>query len=156
MKPAWPATIIRAWKRNSTTATDWSLYVNPEDHANSVHGQENLNCVQCHTNFDQQHVENPVQFPGFNAVDRRDASLKLYPLCQQCHADQYDKANDSVHGRALQAGNVNAAICTDCHGSHTVKRLTDPATGQVDARCAPVDSRNVRQMPQHDLRAVSR
>jgi hypothetical protein len=36
-----------------------------------------------------------------------------------------------VHGRALQAGNVNAAICTDCHGSHTVQRLTDPATGEL-------------------------
>ena len=109
----------------------WSMYVNPDDHANSVHGEEGLNCVQCHTNFDQQHVENPVQYPGFNAVDRRDASLKMYPLCQQCHADQYDKASDSVHGRALQAGNVNAAICTDCHGWHTVKRLTDPATGKL-------------------------
>src|SRR5512143_1099495 len=58
----------------------WSLSVNPEDHANSVHGQAGLACVQCHTNFDQSHVDNPVQFPGFNAVDRRDASLKLYPL----------------------------------------------------------------------------
>ena len=58
----------------------WSLYVNPDDHANSVHGQAGLNCVQCHTNFDQQHVENPVQFPGFNAVDRRDASLKMVSI----------------------------------------------------------------------------
>ncbi len=114
----------------------WSLYINPDDHANSVHGQEGLNCVQCHTNFDQQHVENPVQFPGFNANDRRDASLKLVSVCQQCHADQAAKANDSVHSRALQAGNINAAICTDCHGAHTVKRLTDPATGKLtqDAR----------------------
>jgi hypothetical protein len=109
----------------------WSMYVNPDDHANSVHGQEELDCVQCHTNFDQSHVEDPLRNPGFNAVDRRDASLQLYPLCQQCHADQYDKANDSVHGKALQAGNVNAAICTDCHGSHTVQRLTDPATGEL-------------------------
>ncbi len=114
----------------------WSLSVNPEDHANSVHGQAGLACVQCHTNFDQKHVENPVQYPGFNAVDRRDASLKLVSVCQQCHADQYAKANDSVHSRALQAGNVNAAICTDCHTAHTVRRLTNPTTKQLlpDAR----------------------
>jgi hypothetical protein len=114
----------------------WSLYVNPDDHANSVHGQSGLACVQCHTNFDQQHVQNPVQYPGFNANDRRDVSLKLVSVCQQCHADQAAKANDSVHSRALQAGNVNAAICTDCHGSHTVRRLTDPTTKQLtqDAR----------------------
>jgi len=53
----------------------WSMYVNLDDHANSVHGEEGLNCVQCHTDFDQKHVENPVQYPGFNAIDRRDASL---------------------------------------------------------------------------------
>ena len=109
----------------------WSMTVNPDDHANSVHGQAGLNCVQCHTTFDQKHVENPVQYPGFNAVDRRDASLKLVSLCQQCHAEQAEKANDSVHSRALQAGNVNAAVCTDCHGSHTVQRLKDPATGTL-------------------------
>ncbi len=108
-----------------------SLYVNSEDHANSVHGQAGLTCVQCHTNFDQQHVENPVQYPGFNANDRRDVSLQLVSICQQCHADQYAKANDSVHSRALQAGNVNAAICTDCHGWHTVRRLTDPTTKKL-------------------------
>lgn len=116
--------------------TELSLYVKPEDHANSVHGEEGLLCVQCHTTFDQKHGENPVQFPGFQANDRRDASLKLYTACQQCHADQYDQANDSVHGRALQNGNINAAICTDCHTAHTVRRLTDPATKQLlpDAR----------------------
>ncbi len=114
----------------------WSVSIDPRDHATSVHGEAGIACTQCHTNFDQKHVENPVQFPGFNAVDRRDASLKLVALCQQCHADQYQKANDSVHSRAQQAGDVNAAICTDCHGAHTVRRLTDPVTKKLlpDAR----------------------
>jgi hypothetical protein len=114
----------------------WSLSIDPRDHATSVHGEAGIACTQCHANFDQKHVENPVQFPGFNAVDRRDASLKMVVLCQQCHADQYQKANDSVHSRAQQAGDVNAAICTDCHGAHTVRRLTDPATKKLlpDAR----------------------
>lgn len=109
----------------------WSMYVNPDDHANSVHGEEGLACVQCHTDFDQSHVEDPLRNPGFNAVDRRDASLQLVTVCQQCHTEQHENALDSVHGRALEAGNVNAAICTDCHGSHTVQRLNDPATGEL-------------------------
>lgn len=114
----------------------WSLSIDPKDHASSVHGQAGLACVQCHTNFDESHVKNPVQFPGFNANDRRDASLKLVSVCQQCHADQSAKANDSVHARAQKAGDVNAAICTDCHTAHTVRRLTDPVTKQLlpDAR----------------------
>jgi hypothetical protein len=116
--------------------TSFSLYVKAEDHANSVHGQQGLACVDCHTNFDQKHVEDAVRFPGFNAVDRREVSLKLYAACLKCHAEQYDKTIDSTHGRALQSGNVNAAVCTDCHTAHTVRRLTDPATKQLlpDAR----------------------
>ena len=110
--------------------TQLSLYIDPDDHAGSVHGQAGLACVQCHTNFDQKHGENPVQYPGFQGNDRRDVSLKLVSICSQCHTDQSAKANDSVHSRAQAAGNRNAAICTDCHTAHTVRRLIDPTTRQ--------------------------
>ena len=136
--------------------TDLSLYVKPEDHANSVHGQAGLMCVQCHSNFDEKHTENPVQYPGFQANDRRDVTLKLYPLCQQCHADQYDKAIDSVHGRAMQNGNVNAAVCVDCHTAHTVRRLTDATTKQLLAGLAYLDPSDVRQVSQHSLHSIQR
>jgi nitrate/TMAO reductase-like tetraheme cytochrome c subunit len=107
-----------------------SLYVEESDHARSVHGQVGIACVQCHTGIDG------FPHPDFRAADRRDASLQLYTACQTCHADQYARANDSVHGRALEAGNREAAICTDCHTAHTVRRLTNPATRQLlpDAR----------------------
>jgi nitrate/TMAO reductase-like tetraheme cytochrome c subunit len=116
--------------------SDLSLYISGDDLAHSVHGQSGIACVQCHTNFDQKHGENPVQYPGFNAADRRDASLQLVKLCGSCHADQSAKQNDSVHSRAQAAGNRDAAICTDCHTAHTVRKLTDPSTKQLlpDAR----------------------
>jgi len=107
-----------------------SLYIDGNEHAKSVHGEAGIVCVQCHTQIDD------FPHPEFNAVDRRDASLQLYTACRTCHADQYAKANDSVHSRALEAGNREAAICTDCHTAHTVRRLTNPVTQQLlpDAR----------------------
>lgn len=45
--------------------------------------------------------------------------------------EQYQKTLDSVHQRALAAGNNNAAICTDCHNPHTQARLTDKTTGDL-------------------------
>ncbi|MDL1893793.1 cytochrome B, partial [Sphingobacteriales bacterium CHB3] len=33
---------------------------------------------------------------------------------------------NSVHGRALQHGNEGAATCSDCHGSHEMKKGSDP------------------------------
>jgi cytochrome b subunit of formate dehydrogenase len=32
----------------------------------------------------------------------------------------------SVHGRAVAGGKLEAAICTDCHGSHEIRAPTDP------------------------------
>src|SRR5512144_1575013 len=73
----------------------------------SVHGTENIACVDCHTNI------TGFPHPEVTASSPRDFSLKLYPTCQQCHAEQYQKTLDSVHQRAIAAGNTSAAVCTD-------------------------------------------
>ena len=106
------------------------LYVDGREHAKSVHGQTGIACIQCHTDI------KGFPHPEFAAADRRDASLKLYTLCQTCHEAEYERANDSVHSRALAAGNREAAICTDCHTAHAVRRLVNPAGRQTlpDAR----------------------
>jgi predicted CXXCH cytochrome family protein len=107
-----------------------ALDINPEEYAASVHGEGGYACVQCHTTVgDYPH-------PAFSAADKRDAALQLYPTCERCHIGEYERALDSTHTAALEAGNRNAAICTDCHTAHYTKRLTDPDSGQIlpDAR----------------------
>src|SRR5829696_4282139 len=91
----------------------------------SVHGTENIACVDCHTNI------SGFPHPAVTASSPRDFSLELYPTCQQCHTEQYQKVLDSVHQTALAAGNTNAAVCTDCHNPHTQTRLTDKKTGEL-------------------------
>jgi cytochrome b subunit of formate dehydrogenase len=34
----------------------------------------------------------------------------------------------SVHGMALAAGNQKSAVCSDCHGSHDLKKASDPSS----------------------------
>lgn len=106
------------------------LYVPAEEHQNSVHGQSGYACVQCH-----REVGN-YPHPPFSADNARQASLKLYNACKYCHAQQYELAQDSVHATALAGGNDQAAVCTDCHTAHSVRRLKDPDTGELttDAR----------------------
>ncbi len=108
------------------------ITIESEKFSASVHGTENVKCVDCHTNI------KGFPHPQVTASSPRDFSLKLYPTCQQCHAEQYQKTLDSVHQRALAAGDTNAAVCTDCHNPHTQARLTDKATGQLlqEARAA--------------------
>lgn len=107
-----------------------SLYIDGQQHARSVHGQSGITCVQCHRNIQD------FPHPEFYAADRRDASLKLYTLCQTCHSAEFARASDSVHSRAQAAGNREAAICVDCHTAHSVQRLISPVGRQTlpDAR----------------------
>jgi nitrate/TMAO reductase-like tetraheme cytochrome c subunit len=108
------------------------ITIDAEKFSGSVHGTENIACVDCHTNI------TGFPHPQVIAGSPRDFSLQLYPTCQQCHVEQYAKTLDSVHQRAFAAGDKNAAVCTDCHNPHTQARLTDKNTGQLlaDARVA--------------------
>lgn len=101
------------------------ITIDPEAFEASVHGTENVACVDCHTNI------TGFPHPQVIAGSRRDFSLQMYPTCQQCHVEQYAKTLDSVHQRAFAAGNKNAAICTDCHSPHTQPRLTKKDTGEL-------------------------
>lgn len=98
----------------------------------SVHGEEEIACADCHSNI------RTFPHPEVTASSPRDFSLELYPTCRECHAEQYQTTLDSVHQKALAAGNTNAAVCTDCHNPHTQTRLHDESTGQLlaEARVA--------------------
>ncbi len=100
-----------------------SLTINQTHFTDSVHS--GLACTDCHTDI------SGYPHPKFNQQTRRDVSLKWYTSCQKCHAEQYNQTLDSVHQRALAAGNTNAAICTDCHNPHTQTQLTDTTTGKL-------------------------
>jgi nitrate/TMAO reductase-like tetraheme cytochrome c subunit len=101
------------------------LFIDGEQFNASVHAQENIACVDCHSNI------TTFPHPVVTAGSPRAFTLELYPSCQQCHAEQYQLTLDSVHQKALAAGNTNAAVCTDCHNPHTQTRLTSKDTGEL-------------------------
>ncbi len=95
-----------------------------QDYKTSVHGKEvfeNANpaaavCSDCHTTHD---VGSPAQ-PGV-----RHAITKN---CGNCHSDSYETYRETYHGQVHSLGYAYTAKCYDCHGSHTVKRVSDPAS----------------------------
>lgn len=106
------------------------LYVNPDNYATSVHGADGYACVQCHTELGN------YPHPTFTASDLRDVTLQLSQVCDRCHSGEFNRTMDSVHAAAQAAGLREAAVCTDCHGYHYVRQLTDPDTNILlpDAR----------------------
>jgi len=101
------------------------LYVSPDTYATSIHGQDGYACVQCHTNLGN------YPHPTFTATDLRNVTLQLTNVCIRCHSGEYNLTMDSAHAAAQASGIREAAVCTDCHGSHDVHQWTDAVTHKL-------------------------
>jgi predicted CXXCH cytochrome family protein len=107
------------------------LSINPDTFYNSVHGAAGYACVQCHTDIEG------YPHPPLTAQTRREYVVDRYTSCGRCHTDKYDATLDSVHQKALAGGNLEAAVCTDCHGIHDIahpEQLSDRAVHMCE-RC---------------------
>ena len=100
-----------------------SLAIDESGFHDSVHGLDNpwqpLQCNNCHENYYFPHA--PVM-----AASAREYTLEKYPVCANCHEPKYEAALDSVHAVALAEGNLEAAVCTDCHGAHDTPPPAEP------------------------------
>lgn len=100
-----------------------SLTISEDEFHDSVHGVDNpwqpLQCTSCHENYTFPH--RPVI-----ARSARQYSLEKYLVCAECHEPKYEQALDSVHAQALEVGNLEAAVCTDCHGAHDTPPPDEP------------------------------
>ncbi len=89
----------------------------------SVHGKEALQngnpkaaiCSDCHTTHD-------VQNPSLDST-----RLLITKNCGSCHNEELKSYLGTYHGQVNTLGFAYTAKCFDCHGSHTVKRVNDPA-----------------------------
>ncbi|MBL8165609.1 MAG: cytochrome c3 family protein [Anaerolineae bacterium] len=100
-----------------------SVTIDPTVLANSVHGTASsegpLACADCHPNFRYPH-------PATLSQTIREFQVERYAICRDCHAEQYQRAQDSVHGEFLREGRLEAATCIDCHGGHDIQTPDEP------------------------------
>ncbi len=107
-------------------------------YAGSVHGMglkkgmaDAATCLSCHG---PAHEILPSSDPASKV-----AKKNLPDTCGACHsnpdfmakhkipfAKPVEAYRNSVHGKAVAAGNSAAASCSDCHGSHGILSATDP------------------------------
>lgn len=96
---------------------DLYLTISSDGFANSVHGQLNFDCVACHTDF------TGYPHPDLSAVDRRSVSILLNRACSECHTDQAELYSEGRHAASYAQGNLESALCVDCHSAHSVKDI---------------------------------
>lgn len=109
-----------------------------EQYQASVHGRARIRgngdvptCQSCHGSA----------HAVLSASDPRSpvGKQRLPDTCGSCHSDAklaakymftevrpVDAWRQSVHGRAIAQGNLNAASCSDCHGTHDILPSSDP------------------------------
>lgn len=75
-------------------------------------------CTDCHGAHDIRAVDDAA-----SRVNR----ARIPDTCGACHQAVEAKYAQSIHGQLLKAGNVGAAVCSDCHSAHAIKRHDVPA-----------------------------
>lgn len=108
-----------------------NLYVDKERYLASVHGDK-LTCADCHQGYTSLQAH-----PSQVNATRRDYTIARYEICKRCHFINYTRTLDSIHFETLAAGNLQAALCVDCHGAHYVSPAGKPRAGisQTCAQC---------------------
>jgi predicted CXXCH cytochrome family protein len=92
-----------------------SLFISPEALERSLHEQIGISCDSCHPQI------TGYPHPEIEFATRRDLTRSLYLTCRTCHSTNYDRTMDSMHAQAASAGQMEAPVCTDCHGAHDIQ-----------------------------------
>jgi predicted CXXCH cytochrome family protein len=88
-----------------------------------------VNCKDCHGTH---------EIRGQDDFDSQTFSLNLPATCEKCHLEKVPSKkgagfirgyNDSAHFKALEkSGLTMSANCSNCHDSHKIKKVDDPAS----------------------------
>lgn len=95
-----------------------------DDYATSVHGREVLEhrnpgaavCSDCHTTHDVE------------SASMDSTRLVITKNCGGCHEKNLTSYMRTYHGQVNTLGYAYTAKCFDCHGSHAIQRVKDPAS----------------------------
>ncbi|NIR44742.1 MAG: hypothetical protein GWN99_10590 [Gemmatimonadetes bacterium] len=93
-------------------------------------------CEDCHTSH------------TISRTDLGDFRLAMMNQCGRCHEDEAETFFDTFHGKVSRLGDAGAAKCYDCHGTHNILPVTDPASTlsrrniiETCAQCHPAANR---------------
>lgn len=110
-------------------------------YANSDHGKavakgipEAASCKACHGDNHYLQSSRDQESPVFRG--------NISETCGKCHNDSekmaqyrlserepYKSYQGSIHGMSVKAGEIYAAVCSDCHGSHDIHSSSNPESG---------------------------
>jgi hypothetical protein len=109
-----------------------NLNINAHDVIMSVHGDRiidgvqypALGCTECHSDMGEGGFPHPPDL----LVNREELRTSVEVNCVRCHLEVGNQFADGIHAEAAAGGDLNAASCADCHGSHLILPPNVPRT----------------------------
>ncbi len=145
----WGAGFLVTWMAAAAQEPQSCVKCHEKEHraeAGSPHDRV-ATCTDCHGG-NPRAPEKEASHGGFTGKIARAA---VPALCARCHSeprrmnpsglptDQHAQYLTSKHAEAVARGNLKAAVCTDCHGTHGLRRARDPQSpvhpSRVPATC---------------------
>jgi cytochrome b subunit of formate dehydrogenase len=119
-------------KKENLTAEKTRLGVvvqNIEAYKNSFHARPK-NETSVKAACDDCHDTHYFNVPPRGTSKRTEWHLTVPNVCgAKCHTEQLEEYTASVHGKAVtEMHNPKAAVCTDCHTTHSIAKTSDDAT----------------------------
>lgn len=108
-----------------------------EAFAQDIHGQVGLSCNDCHGGNPNEEDMDLAKDKSFKGAPKR---AQIPDFCASCHADfnfirsynpslrvdQLTLYKQSEHGLLWKKGNDKVAVCSDCHGTHSIQPASHP------------------------------
>ncbi len=119
--------------------------------SSDIHALAGFGCQDCHGGdpeaWDYDEAKDPAT--GFIGIP---TGRQVVKTCVKCHSDpnlirrynpnlptdQESKYWTSGHGKSLKQGNLEAAQCASCHGTHAIKRSGDPSSPVYHSNVAAI------------------
>lgn len=137
---------------NKVGAPEGQLY---DQYQGSVHGlaaaagkADAPFCQDCHGTHNIRRPTDPLS---------PIARLNVTATCGRCHVHEFTEFEISIHGEQVEKGNLDAPVCTNCHGEHDIRVRGDPhskvSSENIPNTCSACHS-SEKLMEQYGVRAV--
>ncbi len=93
---------------------------------NNIHYQMGFTCANCHGGS----VQTNASVISYNVMSGdfigRPTRANITGVCSKCHIKEANDYKQSIHWEQIEKGHLEAATCTDCHGIHEIRAVSDP------------------------------
>jgi len=110
----------------------------------SVHGRAITGGVNLAASCNDCHSADGTAHKIFGASDPQSTinHFNIPKTCGKCHSSVEDEFWEGIHGQLVARGEVDAPVCTGCHGEHGIIATSDPRspvspTRVAEATCSP-------------------